>query len=490
MRELKDLSGVIGLATWDQETYLPPRAVAARAGQLGTLQSIHHQRLTDPALGRLLDEARGKELSTDAQAMLRALSWERDRAVKTPAALVRALAEAQSNGVEAWREARKAKSFSRFAPALERLLALRREQADALGYEADRYDALLEAYEPGMRVARLEPVLGALKEKLVPRVKRWAEVTQRQSDPLTGRRFSGDAQWAFTLKLLEDMGFDLEAGRQDRSTHPFTGSTHPTDVRLTTRVDEEDPFSTFSSTVHEGGHGLYEQGFSPEDYGTPLAAAPSMGLHESQSRLWENCVGRHRGFWAHYHPLLSKLFPEAMAGVEPEALYRKVNRVEPSLIRVEADEVTYNLHIILRFELERKLLSGELPIAELPIEWDRRMAELLGIRPENDVQGVLQDIHWAWGELGYFPTYALGNLYAATLFRSIQEGISSLDAELERGNFRVVTEWLRARIHRPGFRLYAEDRVRAATGRGLNDADFIGYLDAKYGALYGSASAS
>ncbi len=487
MRELKDLSGVIGLATWDQETYLPPKAVAARASQLGTLQALHHQRLTDSTLGGWLDEARGKSLSPDAQAMVRALCWERDRAVKTPAGLVRALAEAQSKGVEAWREARKAKDFIRFAPALERLLVLRREQADALGYEADRYDALLEAYEPGMRVARLGPVLEALREKLVPLVQRWGERGRRETDLLAGRRFSAEGQWAFTLKLLEDMGFDLEAGRQDRSTHPFTGSTHPTDVRLTTRVDEEDPFSTFSSTIHEGGHGLYEQGFSPEDYGTPLAAAPSMGLHESQSRLWENCIGRNRAFWEHYHPLLAQLFPESLAGVDAEAIYRKINRVEPSLIRVGADEVTYNLHIVLRYELERKLLSGDLPLSDLPGEWNRRITELLGVTPAQDVEGVLQDIHWAWGELGYFPTYALGNLYAATLLRSIREALPNLDADLGRGQLQGVTGWLRERIHRPGFRLFAEERVQAATGRGLNDTDFIDYLESKYGQLYGAA---
>ncbi|HZH02552.1 MAG TPA: carboxypeptidase M32 [Myxococcaceae bacterium] len=485
MRELKDLSGVIGLATWDQETYLPLKAARARAEQLGTLQAVHHQRLTDGALGEWLAKAQASPLSEDARAAVRVLTWERDRAVKVPERLVRALAEAQSEGVGAWRAAREENRFARFAPALGRLLTLRREQADALGHGGERYDALLENFEPGMRVARLTPVLAALRERLTPLVRSCAAAeAARAPDPFAGKRFPADAQWTFSLRLLADMGFDLEAGRQDRSIHPFTGGTHPTDVRLTTRVDEADPFSTWSSTVHEGGHGLYEQGFAEADHRTPLAAAPSMGLHESQSRLWENCVGRGRAFWAHYAPALRELFPDALGGVDAEALYRAVNRVRPSLIRVEADEVTYNLHIVLRYELELALLSGDLPLAELPGAWNGKMKALLGIEPPDDTRGVLQDIHWAWGELGYFPTYALGNLYAATLYRAAREAVPGLEEGFRRGEFRPLTRWLRENIHRPGFRTYAEDRVRSATGRGLNDEDFLSYLRGKYADLY------
>ncbi|MHB8873088.1 MAG: carboxypeptidase M32 [Myxococcaceae bacterium] len=485
LQELKDLNGVIGLANWDQETYLPPKAEPARAQQLSTLQGLYHERLTDPALGGLLDEAgAASDLTSDQQAMVRVAKWERDRAVKVPSALVRALAEAQSHGLTAWREARKQNAFGPFKPALDRLLKIRREQADALGHDGERYDALLEGYEPGMRVSRLTPVLTALKEKLVPLVRTLTERATPPRDVFAGKRFEPERQWRFTLKLLTDMGFDLEAGRQDKSVHPFTGGTHPLDVRLTLRLDEKTPLPAVFGAIHEGGHGLFEQGFSQEHYRTPLAAAPSMGLHESQSRLWENIVGRSRTFWGHYFPLLRAEFPAELGTTTPEEFHAAVNRVERSLIRVEADEVTYNLHIVLRYELELALIKGDLPLEQLPSEWNARMGSLVGITPKDDLTGVLQDIHWAWGELGYFPTYSLGNLYSASLYNAARRELPGLEESLGRGELLPLRDWLREKIHRQGFRTSAEDRVTKVTGQGLTDVDFIGYLKAKYSALY------
>jgi carboxypeptidase Taq len=482
MQELKDLSGVIGLATWDQETYLPPRAAEARAQQLSTLQALYHERLVDPALGDALAwaGAQGEALGADPRAMVRVLAHERERAVRVPARLVRALAEAQGRALTAWREAREARDFGRFRPALGEVLALRREQADAYGHAGERYDALLEGYEPGMRVSRLTPVLEALRERLVPLV---GALTARPPPPdvLAGKRFDTEAQWRFTLELLAAMGFDLEAGRQDRSVHPFTGGTHPLDVRLTTRLYEELPLSSVFSTIHEAGHGLYEQGFAPELHRTPLAAAPSMGLHESQSRLWENLVGRSRAFWTHWLPRLAAHFPAQLSGVGLDAFLGTVNRVEPSLVRVEADEVTYNLHVVLRYELELLLVKDQLPLEELPAEWNARMERYLGVRPAHDTEGVLQDIHWAWGEFGYFPTYALGNLYAASLYRAAAAQLPGLEEGLGRGELLPLRDWLREKVHAPGYRLPAEERVRAVTGQGLTDADFLAYLRTKYG---------
>ncbi|QSQ23527.1 carboxypeptidase M32 [Pyxidicoccus parkwayensis] len=486
MQELRDLQGLIGLATWDQETYLPAKAGPARAHQLATLQGLHHERLVDPRLGEALAKAASQDsLSEDERAMVRVLSREREREVRVPSALVKALAEAQSSALHAWREARKAKSFAVFQPGLQRLVELRREQADAYGHGGERYDALLEGYEPGMRVERLTPVLTALREHLIPMVEKLAAAHRTVPRLFDGRRYDRDAQWAFTVRLLKDMGFDLEAGRQDLSIHPFTGGTHPLDVRLTTHLDESNPLSAITSTIHEAGHGLYEQGFAPEHYRTPLAASPSMGLHESQSRLWENIVGRSRPFWEHYFPVLRAAFPDALHGVDVDGFHRAVNEVRPSLIRVEADEVTYNLHIALRYELELLLVRDELPLSELPTAWNARMEKYLGVTPPDDARGVLQDIHWAWGELGYFPTYALGNLYAASLYRAAERALPDLSGHLRRGELLPLRDWLRANVHSQGFRLPAEELVRGVTGRGLTDADFLAYLREKYSALYG-----
>jgi carboxypeptidase Taq len=486
MQELRDLQGIIGLATWDQETYLPSKADDARAHQLSTLQGLHHERLVDPRLGEALAWAAERtDLEADQRAMVRVLTQERDRAVRVPQALVKALAEAQSRALVAWRQARKEKRFALFQPALARILALRREQADAYGHEGERYDALLEGYEPGMRVARLTPVLTALRDALIPMVASLTAAPRQLPDLFQGRHFDGEAQWRFTLRLLEAVGFDLEAGRQDRSIHPFTGSTHPLDVRLTTRIDEANPLNALFSTIHEAGHGLYEQGFAEAHYRTPLAAAPSMGLHESQSRLWENVVGRSHAFWEHFYPALREAFPQALTGVEMDAFHASVNRVSPSLIRTEADEVTYNLHIVLRYELELLLIHDELPLEEVPAAWNERMRRYLGVTPPDDTQGVLQDIHWAWGEFGYFPTYSLGNLYSSSLYRAAERALPDLTGHIRRGELLPLRDWLRTHVHRQGYRLPAEDLVHQVTGRGLTDVDFLEYLRVKYGALYG-----
>lgn len=485
MQELRDLGGVIALASWDRETFMPARASASRSHQLATLQGILHERLVDPRLGELLAWASDHAaLTSDQRTMARVLTRERDRAVKLPRSLVTALAEAQSQGLDAWKEARQQRRFAPFQPALARLLALRREQADAWGHGGERYDALLEEYEPGMRVARLGPVLASLRDTLVRLVATLQAAPRQVPAFFVGRRFDTEAQWRLSLRLLLDMGFELNAGRQDKSIHPFSSGLHPRDVRLTTDLEEHSVEGLFS-TLHEGGHGLYEQGFQEAHHRTPLANAPSMGLHESQSRMWENLVGRGRPFWSHYFPLLRDAFPEALAGVDLDAFHAAINRVTPSLIRTAADEVTYNLHIVLRYELELLLIRDELPLDELPAAWNERMHRFLGMTPPDDLQGVLQDIHWAWGEFGYFPTYALGNLYSASLFAAARRALPGLEEGIARGDMYPLRDWLRARVHAEGYRLPAEDLVRQVTGQGLTDVDFLAYLQSKFGALYG-----
>lgn len=482
MQELRDLAGVVGLASWDQETYLPKKGEPGRAAQLGTLQGLYHERLVDPRLGDWLGDA--KPANADEEAMVRVLKKERDRAVKIPAALVKALAEAQSLALSAWRDAREKKSYAPFEPHVRRLVELRREQADAWGHDGERYDALLENYEPGMRVARLTPVLSGLREQLVPLVNA-IDGKPKPRRIFENKRFDADTQWKFTMTLLEAMGFDLEAGRQDRSTHPFTGGTGLHDVRLTTRLFPELPLSSVFSTIHEGGHGLFEQGFDPAHERTPLAQAPSMGLHESQSRLWENVIGRSRAFWSYFFPKYQQLFVNQLGDVGLDEFLREVNRVERSFIRVEADEVTYNLHIVLRYELELGLMRGTLDTKDLDEAWNAKTKELLGLTVTQPGEGVLQDIHWAYGEFGYFPTYALGNLYAASLWSAMKRELHGLEAGIANGGLLPVKQWLREKVHREGFRSDAEALVTRVTGRGLTDGDFVAYLQDKYGALYG-----
>ena len=482
MNELRDLSGLAGLATWDQETYLPSKAQPARASQLSTLQGLYHERLVDPRLGEWLEGA--APASDDERAMVRVLRQERDRAVKVPARLVKALAAAQSHALAGWREARAKNEYALFEPHLSGLLSLRREQADAWGHDGQRYDALLEHYEPGMRLKRLLPVLEALKAHLVPMVER-LDTLPKPPPLFGGHTFEVDGQWAFTLELLEAMGFDLTAGRQDKSVHPFTGGTHQTDVRLTNRFFPDTPLPAIFGALHEGGHGLYEQGFDPAHSRTTLAQAPSMGLHESQSRLWENIVGRSRSFWEHFFPRLLARFPRQLDGVALDGFLRHVNRVERTPIRVEADEVTYNLHIVLRTELEVDLVSGALRPAELEAAWNEKTRELLALDPRTPSEGVLQDIHWAWGEFGYFPTYAVGNLYAASLWKALERDEGAVKQALTRGDLSKVTRWLRAKVHAEGYRLEAEALVERITGEGLTDRDFIAALKSRYTGLYG-----
>ena len=485
MAEIRDYSGVIGLLSWDQETYMPPGGSEGRAYHLAAMQALVHERLSDPRLGELLDLAEGEAPDEWARASLRNLRRERDRAVKVPSELVRELAERQSRAVEAWRAARKESRFDQFQPHLERLLELKRRQADALGHDGERYDALLELYEPGMRVARLLPIFERLERELTPIVRTITEAPPPAGRwEMTGKTFPVDGQWAFTLKILEWMGFDGARGRQDRSVHPFTGGTGPGDVRLTTKLLEDNPFPAIFGTIHECGHGLYEQGL-PKGHERDFAGvAASMGLHESQSRLWENLIGRSLAFWERYLPELQRLVP-ATAGATPETFFAAVNRVERSPIRIEADEVTYNLHILLRFRLELAMLRGDLAVADLPAAWNEGMEKGLGIRPANDAEGVLQDIHWAWAEFGYFPTYSLGNLYAATLHAKMDEELGGVEAVIRRGELTRLRDWLGAKVHAVGHLYDAEEIVTRATGQGLVIEPFLAHVRGKYGPLYG-----
>jgi carboxypeptidase Taq len=484
MHQLADLGRMSALLSWDQQTLMPRRGAEGRARAVATLRVIRHRQLTDPRLGELLDEARAADLDEHRAAMVRNLAHDRDRAVRLPDDLVRRLALAGSRGQAVWEAARAAGDWEQFRPCVEEMVALKREQADLLGHDGEAYDALMEAYEPGMRTARVEPLFAALADDLQTLLAAIADAGPRTS-PLAGRTFPDGAQWDFTMRLLRDIGFDLDAGRQDISAHPFTTTIALHDIRLTTRIDESDPFSGISSTMHEAGHGLYDQGFDPDYEDTPIAEAPSLGLHESQSRLWENLVGRSLPFWQHYTPVMHDMFGAAMAGATAGDVYRAVNLVHPSLIRVEADEVTYNLHIMIRFELELALLRGDLEAADLPGEWNAAYERRLGVRPPNDRVGVLQDVHWSGGSFGYFPTYTLGNLYSAILWERIMAELPDIHEQIGRGEFAPLLGWLRTNIHRPGYLLHGDDLIHRVTGSRLEHGPFMRYLWGKFGPLYG-----
>lgn len=482
---LSDISAALAVLGWDQEVMMPPRAGEVRAHHLATLAGIYHEKLTAPRVGDLLLAAEDAPLSDTDRALVRELRRERDRAVKVPPALVRELAEAQARGVETWRRARPANDFAAFAPALEHLVRLNRQIAEHVGYTDTPYDALLDEYEPGMTARDVTALFEPLRDETIAVLRRIQASPPVDTSILDGE-WDEARQWDFGLRVLRDMGYDFDAGRQDRSTHPFTTSFGPPfDVRITTRVEPRLLTSALFSSIHEGGHALYELGFDPALARTPLANASSLGMHESQSRLWENFVGRGRPFWQRYFPILAATFPERLGAGDGERFYRAINHVAPSLIRIEADEVTYNLHIILRYELERALIEGDLAVADLPAAWNEKMRAYLGITPPNDADGVMQDIHWSSGAIGYFPTYTLGNLMAAQLYAALRERHPDFDARVARGDLRFILDWLREHVHCLGRTFSTAAIMEQATGHAPDARYFSRYLTDKFGAIYG-----
>jgi carboxypeptidase Taq len=486
MHELYDLGGVAGIIGWDQQVMMPPKAAKLRANQSAALASLLHERVVDPAFGEAIDRAAEADDSLDEsqRASLREARRARDRSVRVPADLVRELAMAEAEGFEVWQKARPARDFAMFRPVLERLVSLKQQEADAIGHGGERYDALLDAYEPEMRLARLEPLLHSLRDDLVPLVAAVA-AKPRPDVSFLSREFPAAAQIEFTERVIRDLGFDLQAGRQDASAHPFTSGSGPSDVRLTTRVVKGDPRGSLMGSIHEAGHGMYEQGIVGAAIERSFAGmAPSLGLHESQSRLWENQVGRSRAFWEHYYPAYRDTFPDALADVDVDQWLRAINLVQPSLIRVEADELTYNLHILIRFELEVALMRGDLSVADLPAAWNDAYRETLGVEVTHDGDGVLQDVHWSGGAFGYFPTYTLGNLYSAQLMEAVHRDLGDVDAQIARGEFAPLLGWMREKIHSRGSLKDAEEIAKDATGQQLEPSSLVAYLRAKYGELY------
>ncbi len=476
------------LLHWDQQTYMPSRGSEHRAEQLALLAGLAHAQFTAPDIGDLLSEAAlggGAGVPGSSVAVnLREIRRAYDRATRVPRKLVEELARTSALAHDIWVEARRASDFARFSPWLAKLVVLKREEAAAVAGGGVLYDALLDEYEPGETVERLTPIFDELRTALVDLVGRIAGSPKRPDTSILHRAYPIAAQEAFGRTVAAAVGFDFQGGRLDVTAHPFCSGIGPGDTRLTTRYNLHDFGDAFFSILHEAGHGLYDQGLESEHYGTPMGEAVSLGIHESQSRLWENFVGRSRAFWEYWLPRAQEAFPEALTGVALDAFVFAVNEVRPSLIRVDADEATYNLHILLRFELERALIDGGLSAADLPEAWADGMERLLGIRPPDDAQGCLQDVHWSGGSFGYFPTYTLGNLYAAQFFAKARTELGDLEEQFRRGEFLPLKVWLNRKIHREGQRHRAADLVVAVTGEPLSPLHLLRYMSDKFGALY------
>lgn len=495
LREIQRINSAAAVLSWDQETYMPAGGGEARAEQIATLQGLAHQKLVSPEVEKLLtpcvDPATGHAMDhpgdawdESARSLLREAWRDFSRAKKLPSEFVVRLSRACSLAQQVWAEARENNSFTAFLPHLKEVLSLKQEEAQYLGYRESPYDALLDVYEPGATAAQLRPLFAQLKAGLVPLLHRVLQSGVRIDDNVLFHSYDTARQLEFGRLVLIAMGYDFERGRMDLSTHPFTTSFHPTDVRVTTRVYEHELPACLFSCIHEGGHGLYDQGLDSQYYGTPLGESVSLGIHESQSRLWENCVGRSRAFWRFFYPILQQTFPHQLRGTEPDAFYAAINCVKPSLIRVEADELTYNLHIMLRFEIEQDLVEGRAKPEDLPGIWNAKMREYLGIAPDRDAEGVLQDVHWSIGSFGYFPTYTLGNLYAVQFYEQAKLEIPHLEDEIAAGQLMVLRRWLEQKIHRWG-RMFTPDHLaRRVTGRSLDPGPFLAYLEKKYGDLY------
>ncbi len=490
MKGLSLLGTTAGVLSWDQEVHMPPAGSAHRGEQLALLAGLAHERFASRETGDLLTRAADSpDLSLnpldDRSVNLR--EWRRsyDRARRLPKDLVEEMARVTSQAQVEWVEACRNSDFARFAPWLERILSLVRREADALGFATHPYDALLEEYEPGLTTGELDSLFPPLADELARILASIKASAKKPDRSILSRRCPVAGQQALCRTLAESLGFDFKRGRLDVSAHPFTTGLGPGDTRITTRYDERDFGNSFFSTLHEVGHGLYDQGLPPEHHGTPRGEAVSLGIHESQSRLWENFVGRSFPFWKWATPRLRGAFPGLFDDASPGTLFAAVNDVRPSLIRTEADEVTYNLHIILRFHLEKDLLSGRLAVPDLPAAWAETSERLFDIRPPDDARGCLQDVHWSHGSFGYFPTYTLGNLYAAQFMEAARKEIPDLDGLIGNGVFSPLLNWLRERIHSQGQRYRAGDLCLRVSGRPLDTRPFLAYLREKSSFLYG-----
>lgn len=486
-KEIHTLKGVAALLGWDQETYMPEGGSLARSEQLELIASLAHKADTSKRfsnqLQKLIDIESGKlkatDLSPEKKAALREWRKHYNEETKLPNSFVKSFAKLTSEAMHVWSVAKRTNSFQKFAPYLERIVAMNQKKAQLLGYKEHPYDALIDVHEPGMTKKQIDKLFGDLKSSLKTLLKKILTKKAPDTSFLKGE-FSHDEQMKMGIYFLTQMGYDFKKGRLDISSHPFSTTIHPSDSRVTTRLDPKAFMSNISVVLHEGGHALYELGLPAEHFGSPLCEAVSLGVHESQSRFWETRIGQSRAFWEGYLPHLKKTFPQ-LSKVLLDKFYKAINLVEPSLIRVDADEVTYSFHVILRFEIECALLEGKLKVRDLPEAWNAKMQEYLALTPKTNSEGCLQDVHWSMGEIGYFPTYTLGNLYASHIFQGFEKAYPDYEKRLAKQDLAFIREWLRENIHRHGKRYSALDLIEKASGSiPFSSSAFISYLTLKY----------
>ncbi len=486
--EIDDLQKAAAVLEWDQQTYMPPGGVEARAVQLATLQELAHHKFVSEEIGQLLDDLRSltdtDDPDSDDARLIQVTLREYRKARQIPPALVAELAQKSALAHNNWQQARAEKDFLIFQPILEELVELIRRKAEHLGYTEHIYDPLLDIYEPGMTTAEVTAIFRVLKDAIIPLIQGIAEHHDGLQDAVFQGNFDVKKQWDFGLDVLRHIQYDFQRGRQDKAVHPFTTSFSPNDVRITTRLKSDSFVTAFFASVHEGGHGLYEQGIPRALSRTPLCDGASMAVHESQSRLWENVVARSREFWTYFLPRLQSFYPEHFSDVTVEQIYRSVNVVHPDYIRVEADEVSYNLHIFLRFELETELVAGNIAVKDLPELWNHKMEQYLGLTPPDDALGVLQDVHWSAALFGYFPTYALGNVLSLQFYECLRRALPGFNEYVTHGEFTPIVQWLRENIHIHGAKFTPTELVKRVTGETINPQPYINYLNTKYGELY------
>lgn len=486
LEQIQDLNSALALLQWDNEVNAPSKGAAYRGRQIATLSTLAHQQATAPALGDLLTQLHTQQahLAAPEAANVRLSLEQFQRSQKLPADFVRRLATAKTKAFQAWLKAREANDFGLYQPALQTVVALMREQAELWGYADHPYDALLHEYERGSTVAELDQLFADVRRELVPLARAIAEKGTATSADFLKQHYDSAAQWQFGLDLLAQMGFDFDAGRQDRSEHPFTISFSANDVRVTTRIDERNPMDMIGSCVHEGGHALYELGLPIAQYGLPLGSATSLGIHESQSRLWENHVGLSRAYWQANFEAFKQAFPQPTAGITLEQFYRAINQIAPNFIRTTADELHYHLHVLIRYDLEKGLMEGSYQVADLETIWNDRYQEYLNLTVPDAKRGILQDVHWAEGLFGYFPTYSLGSFYAAQFFAKAQEEIPNLEQEIAQGNCQSLLDWLRQNIHQYGQRYTSGELCERVTGERLTLSYFLQHIRRKYSDIY------
>lgn len=484
--EISDLNAAQSVLGWDQQVNMPAAGADARGNQLGTLGKLSHQMFISDEVGKLLEElsSNGAGLSPDDEALVRVAKRDFEKNVRVPSSFIAEMALVSARAHEAWVDARRRSEFSIFRPHLEKVVELVRKYVSFFPPADHPYDTLLDDYEPGMKTADVQAIFDGLRPKQVELIRQIAAAKQVK-DTFLHKKYDEKKLLDFGVEAVTRFGYDWSRGRQDKAPHPFETSFSVNDVRITTRFEPENPLATLFSTLHESGHAMYEQGINPVHERTPLSHGTSLAVHESQSRMWENLVGRSLPFWKYFYPRLKKLFPSQLGNVDLKAFYKAINKVQPSLIRVNADEATYNLHIMLRLELEIAMVEGKVAIKDLPEIWKAKMKDYLGVVPPNDALGVLQDIHWSGGSIGYFSTYALGNLVSAQLWEKINRDIPDLEEQFRKGKFDALLGWLHENIHQHGRKYDPQVLVQKVTGSKITPEPYVRYLTGKYSDIYG-----